>query len=587
MNDNNNKHIESGLVMDWFDNIKNNTIDNKIEVNNQIDNELDITKESVKILLEIPGKHHYHVELEKRLNEKIIWQEKAKDEIISAILSKILSFRERKWPIACLFFSGPTWVWKSQIVKELAHILLWNKEAYIKIACENLSDATSTSNLFWASKNYVWYGDPVPLEYSNLTKHYESAKNMNQLHEMIEHLIWFNIILIDEIEKAHYKVKQSLIWVMDDWKVLLTNWKTSHLNNSIIIFTSNIWQHEIIDQNINSIWFINEQKLDNNKNNQITQKELKKNFSPEFLGRLTSIVEFEHLSNEDCKKIIDINIKSINEALSIKYPHNNILIQINEEVYEHIISLWYNKEKWARELERTIYKLIESKLNLLIRTETFENFLQKHNSFTLNIESNNNILEFYFSTSKTENITNKSTVEKNSKINFNWIDNSPNINWTSKLKEINTIYTLISYYVELYHMNLDWNIDFREDLEEAEKKIKNYWFTHEDILKLRNRAYIEELNDLEFITTFEWIDLLTKKNNNVFHPYNEKIIIKIIKKYLKDELEQNEVNNEKLWSNVLRNVIPMILKLLKIEELSVKQVQRLILYTKKVIIDKI
>lgn len=135
-------------------------VERELEIWNDIENELisneqSWVKDAVRILIEIPDKHHYQVELEEFLDTKIVSQKKAKQAISEAIMSRILSFRERKWPIACLFFAGPTWVWKTEIVKALAEFLLGNENNYTKISCENYMESHTSTTLFWAPKSYT------------------------------------------------------------------------------------------------------------------------------------------------------------------------------------------------------------------------------------------------------------------------------------------------------------------------------------------------------------------------------------------------------------------------------------------------
>lgn len=551
----------------------------------QMENDFEVEKnefkESIRILMDVPERHHYDIELEYNLDKTIVGQKNAKKEIIDAIMSRILSIRERKWPIACLLFTWPTWVWKTEIVKSLAKFLLWNENNFTKIACENYIESHSTTTLFWAPKSFTWYWDPSPLSHENITRHFDSAKRMNQLHDMVKYLDWFNIILFDEIEKAHYNVKQSLLWMMDTWKIEFTNSKISRFDNSIIVFTSNVWQHEIVNENSgNSMGFIGADKNTNKlENSKITEKALKKEFSPEFIERLTSTINFDYLTKENCLEILDINIKDLNEAILKRYPHNNIFITLDENAYEYIITNGYTKEKWARKLVRTFNKKIELKLNLIFNSESFQRFINKNNWINISVDVENNEVKFYLST--VEKTLNKNESQELIALSK---QNTININWDSKLKEMNFLFSEISQYIELFYMNLEWDVDFREDLIHMEDKLKSYWLTFNDILQIRNRAYIESLNDLNFITTFDWISIFSEEKKDVFHPYSQKIIFKTIEKQI--EKYSTLLKNDDIWIYILNKILPIISKLLRKEELSTLQINEIIIYLRKIIIEK-
>ncbi len=565
--------MEKNLNANWG-------VERELEIWDDIENELISNaqcevKEEVIEIMDIPEKHQYQIEIEEFLDSRIISQQKAKEAISKAIISRLLSFRQRKWPIACLYFAGPTWVWKTEIVKALAELLLGNENNYTKISCENYMESHTSTTLFWAPKSFKWYWEPSPLEHSNITRHYDSAKRMNQLHDIVRYLDWFNIILFDEIEKAHYNVKQSLLWIMDTAKVEFTNWKISRFDNSIIIFTSNIWQHEIINWSKN-IWFVDNNNFDEKANSNIIQKSMKRDFSPEFRERLTAVIEFEYLTTEDCKKILDNDITDMKNAIKKIYPHNNINLSIDENWVNHILKKWYSKERWAREFLRTISNEIENELNKFIAGENFEKNIVKNKNLNLYISYQNNKITIWRS-NYWKNDDNK---ENNEVMSLFKNSNNTGLNW--KLKELNFLFWEISQYIELYYLNMEWDIDFREDISDMEDQLKSYWFTRQDILQMRNRAYIEELEEMNFITTFEWIDVFWD-NKNIFHPYSQNIVLKIVKKFI--EKDKEHINKKWFSSDVLKKIMPAIEKILKVDELSPLQVRELIKYIKKIITD--
>ncbi|MDP2090741.1 MAG: AAA family ATPase [Candidatus Gracilibacteria bacterium] len=555
-------------------------VERELEIGDDIENELISNaqcevKEEVIEIMDIPEKHHYQIEIEEFLDSRIISQQKAKEAISKAIISRILSFRQRKGPIACLYFAGPTGVGKTEIVKALAELLLGNENNYTKISCENYMESHTSTTLFGAPKSYIGYGEPSPLEHSNINRHYDSAKRMNQLHDIVRYLDGFNIILFDEIEKAHYNVKQSLLGIMDTAKVEFTNGKISRFDNSIIIFTSNIGQHEIINGS-NNIGFVDNNNFDEKANSNIIQKSMKRNFSPEFRERLTAVIEFEYLTTEDCKKILDNDITDMKNAIKKKYPHNNINLSIDENGVNHILKKGYSKERGAREFLRTISNEIENKLINFIAGENFEKYIVKNKNLNLYISYQNNKI-----TIGRSNYGKNDDNNENNEV-MSLFKNTNNSGFNGKLKELNFLFGEISQYIELYYLNMDGDIDFREDISEMEDQLKSYGFTRQDILEMRNRAYMEELEDMNFITTFEGIDVFGD-NKNIFHPYSQNIVLKIVKKFIENDIEH--INTNRFKSIIFMKIVPVIIKILKVEELSPNQARELITYVRKIITD--
>jgi hypothetical protein len=137
----------------------------------------------------------------------------------------------------------------------------------------------------------------------------------------------------------------------------------------------------------------------------------------------------------------------------------------------------------------------------------------------------------------------------------------------------------------MYHINLDWDVDFSADLKEIERELRDYWLTTDDIILLRNRAYIEELESLNFIDTFEWIRIIDWTEKWLFFPVENRIIFKIIDKKL-DECNDEYWLEEEFIMKALEKVIWIVLKLLKKDELSWEQQRKLILYLKRAITEK-
>lgn len=215
--------------------------------------------------------------------------------------------------------------------------------------------------MFWAWKWYVWYWDTPILHSKNVYAHYEHSKYHDCLHPLISRLKNFSIILFDEFEKMHPIVIKQLLWMLDKWLIPCTDWTKTEIRNSLIFFTSNLWNADKVkNESKKPIWFCRQIEKDTN----IVNKKFKSHFPPEFLWRIDDIVEFDNLTNEDLKNILKIELRKINNELhrTLKWPR----VEIDEKIYDYIINLWYNKDKWARDLKRVFIKEINSKIGAYI-----------------------------------------------------------------------------------------------------------------------------------------------------------------------------------------------------------------------------
>jgi hypothetical protein len=197
--------------------------------------------------------------------------------------------------------------------------------------------------------------------------------------------------------------------------------KTSAINfwNTIIIFTSNIWQKEL---NKNSIWFNAWNKQINKENNSATLSWIiNQYFPPEFASRIgdSDIIEFTKLDHDELKQIIDIEIGVLEKDINKKYIlYPNITITLQDSVYDYILKKWYNEKKWARDLIRGFEEIIKEKIYLLMHSNHFNN--------NENIEWNI-ILDFFFK----DDVLYLEFILENKKRNITYkkIKQKPKIEW--------------------------------------------------------------------------------------------------------------------------------------------------------------
>lgn len=170
----------------------------------------------------------------------------------------------------------------------------------------------------------------------------------------------YSVILFDEIEKAHQDFQNILLQILEDGILTDSSGRTVNFKNTIIIMTSNIGAKAITEKN--SLGFINKNSLSEQEEYQNIKNEVIKNlkneFKPEFINRIDEIIVFHKLNNPELKEIVKIMLKELIQKLEEK----KIYIEIDESVYDYIISQIKETNYGARPLRRIIRKEIEDKI---------------------------------------------------------------------------------------------------------------------------------------------------------------------------------------------------------------------------------
>ena len=291
------------------------------------------------------------------IKKEIIWQ----DEAISAIVKSITRNKTWIWdpnrPLWSFLFLGPTWVWKTELVKVLTKHFYDDKDALIKIDMSEFSDKTSVNKLIWSSAWYVWYE-----EWWMLT---EKVKKKP-----------YSVILFDEIEKWNFEVYNLLLQILEEWILTDNKWKKINFKNTIIIMTSNIWQEEFSEK-AESIWF---DVLESEEENILEDYEkaannIKSNltdyFSPEFINRIDKLIVFKPLDKNKIKKIVKIWLESLKNRLEQKW----LKLNYTTKALNFITKTVYNPTFWAREVRRYLIDNIEDIIaEMIINNATKKEF---------------------------------------------------------------------------------------------------------------------------------------------------------------------------------------------------------------------
>ena len=280
--------------------------------------------------------------MQDNLSKYVIGQDSAVSSITSAILRANTGLKDPRRPIGSFIFVGSTGVGKTRLAKMLAKELFDDEEAMIRIDMSEYMEKFDVTKMIGSPPGYVGHTDG------------------GQLTEKIKKRPYC-VLLFDEIEKAHADIFDLLLQVLDEGHLTDSHGKKVDFKNTIIIMTSNIGASKIKSQK--NLGFV--EKDDNEmqeKEKEMFLSELKKYFKPEFINRVDEIVVFESLTKEDINKIVMLMVDDLNQRLSMR----NIRLNLDEAAISLIADKGYSKEYGARQLQRSIQKMIEDELSRMI-----------------------------------------------------------------------------------------------------------------------------------------------------------------------------------------------------------------------------
>ena len=266
-------------------------------------------------------------DMARRLQDKVIGQDKAVEAVARAIRRNRAGFDEGNRPIGSFLFVGPTGVGKTELAKQLALDMFGTKDAIIRLDMSEYSDRTAVSKLIGTTAGYVGYDD-----------------NSNTLTERVRRNP-YSIILLDEIEKADPQVITLLLQVLDDGRLTDGQGNTVNFKNTVIIATSNAG-------------FGYEANLTEDADKPELMDRLKPFFRPEFLNRFNAVIEFSHLTKEDLSKIVDLMLAEVNQTLAKK----DIDLAVSQAAKDYITEEGYDEVMGVRPLRRVVEQQIRDKV---------------------------------------------------------------------------------------------------------------------------------------------------------------------------------------------------------------------------------
>ena len=286
----------------------------------------------------LEGEKEKLVKAEKELAKRVIGQKEAIVSVANAVRRARAGLQDPDRPLGSFIFLGPTGVGKTELARSLADFLFDSESAMIRIDMSEYMEKHSVARLIGAPPGYVGYDEGGMLT--------EAVRRRP-----------YSVILLDEIEKAHPDVFNVLLQVLDDGRMTDGKGRTVSFKNTILIMTSNLGSHIIMEQG---------QKNPEEMHRQIDEL-LHKQFRPEFLNRVDEIITFHALSREDLLQIVDIQI----QRMARRLEDRNYTVELSHAAKEFLVEAGYDPAFGARPLKRAIQRYIEDPLALEILEGNF------------------------------------------------------------------------------------------------------------------------------------------------------------------------------------------------------------------------
>ena len=286
--------------------------------------------------------------MEERLQQRIIGQEKAISALADAIRRGRSGLKDPKRPTGSFIFLGASGVGKTELAKALAEFLFDDEDALVRIDMSEYHEQHTVSRLFGAPPGYIGYEEGGQLT--------ESVRRRP-----------YRVVLFDEIEKAHPEVWNALLQILDDGRLTDGQGRIVDFRNTVLIMTSNLGTE--FASGSGAVGFLSQKDGSIHENDSKIQKALKDTFRPEFLNRIDEIIIFSQLTPEDMGKIVDLQMDEIQERLS----EYGLTVNLTEEARDWLANQGFDPAFGARPLKRAMQKHIESPLSVKMLRGDFSN----------------------------------------------------------------------------------------------------------------------------------------------------------------------------------------------------------------------
>ena len=285
------------------------------------------------------------------LRERIVGQDDAVEQVSRALVRNRLGLSGGDRPIGTFLFVGPTGVGKTYLVKCLAEQLFGSKDALIRVDMSEYGEKFSVSRLVGAPPGYVGYEEG------------------GQLTDRVRRQP-YSVVLLDEIEKAHPDVFNTLLQVMDEGRLTDGNGVTADFRNTLVVMTSNSGTRQLREVGAGMGFDRNRDEIAPEKARSVIMNALKKQFAPEFLNRLDDIIVFNPLNKENASQITDLELKELLDRVK----KMGYALKITDNAKQFILSKGFDAQYGARSLKRAVRQYVEDPLcDFLLEGDTQNN----------------------------------------------------------------------------------------------------------------------------------------------------------------------------------------------------------------------
>ncbi len=271
------------------------------------------------------------IHMEERLHDRVIGQDEAIEAVSNALRRSRAGLSDPNRPIGSFLFLGPTGVGKTELARALAEFMFDSEQAMVRIDMSEYMEKHSVARLIGAPPGYVGYEEG------------------GQLTEAVRRRP-YAVILLDEIEKAHPDVFNTLLALMDDGRLTDGQGRTVSFTNTVLIMTSNVGSAEIVGEAVDE------------KMRERIEEILATTFKPEFLNRIDDVVIFHRLSKGDIVRIVELQV----HQLVARVRERGIEVELTDDARTLLANLGYDPTYGARPLKRVIQKQLVDKLALRI-----------------------------------------------------------------------------------------------------------------------------------------------------------------------------------------------------------------------------
>src|SRR4051812_23804869 len=279
------------------------------------------------------------MQMEEELHKRVISQDEAIKAIARAVRRSRSGLQDPKRPTGTFVFAGPTGVGKTLLAKALAEFMFGDAEALIQIDMSEYMEKHNVSRLIGAPPGYVGYEEG------------------GQLTEQIRRRP-YAVVLLDEIEKAHPEVFNMLLQVMEEGRLTDSFGRNIDFRNTILIMTTNAGAEAIKNESSFGFNTGKDQDASYEAMKSRVVDEIEKVFRPEFINRVNDIIVFRHLTGNDLKSVVDLELSKVRDRLKEK----GLAVELTEEAKEFLIKKGSNTDYGARPLRRAIETYVEDPL---------------------------------------------------------------------------------------------------------------------------------------------------------------------------------------------------------------------------------